>query len=146
MLYTSIKSLFTNTYSSLIQFGSCPCMVCIVWHVVGDCEWSCGSLQVYWSEFQWWDNNAKTCRSYVRDSTNKIQKSAFVGVTQVSYFVTMHGISNVKENFYIYSYKNQNQSTDKCKCEEQNILLDLPIDFTDENRIHNRHMSTHILP
>jgi hypothetical protein len=33
-----INYLCTNILSSLIQIGSQPHMVCIVWHVVGDCH------------------------------------------------------------------------------------------------------------
>jgi hypothetical protein len=44
----------------------------------------------------WRDNNSETCRSYVKDNRNKIQNSAFLVITDVSYFVTMHRISKVK--------------------------------------------------
>jgi hypothetical protein len=49
------------------------------------------------------------------------------------------------EKVHIYSYQKQKQPTDKHRSEEQNILFDLPIDFTDKDRILNRHMSTHML-
>ena len=42
------------------------------------------------------DNSAETCSSYVKDRTNKLQNSAFVGVTWVIYFITMHGIQTVQ--------------------------------------------------
>jgi hypothetical protein len=47
----------------------------------------------------WQDNDAEACTSYVKDSTNKIQNNASVGVTRVSYFVTMHGIKKCKINY-----------------------------------------------
>jgi hypothetical protein len=71
-MYKSVTILvFKHLF--FIQIGFCPCKVYFVWHVLGDCEWSCVS------------------------HVGKLVR--FVYVTKDIVYIIMHGMNGVKVIF-----------------------------------------------